>query len=139
VRQLAAFEKELPDIVKLDEAAVRRHAFGDRPYFEALIADADGKPAGMALFFHNYSTWEGKPGIYVEDIYVEEPLRGRGVGRALMRAVARVAVGRGCGRIELAALKWNPARGFYRRLGFRGLEEWELMRLEDEGMARLAE
>ena len=139
VRQLAVFEKEPPETVKMDEDAVRRHAFGERPYFEVLIAEVDGKPAGMALFFHNFSTWEGRPGLYVEDIYVDEPLRGCGVGRALMRAVARLALERDCGRIELAALRWNPARGFYNRLGFKPLEEWESLRLDGQGIARLAE
>jgi GNAT superfamily N-acetyltransferase len=138
VRELARFEKEPVEHVRMTEADVLANGFGERPYFETLIAEMDGEPVGMALFFHNFSTWEGKPGIYVEDVIVEERARGSGVGLALMRAVARTAVERDCRRIELAALDWNPAQGFYRRLGFRRQDEWELFRLDGDGLARLA-
>ena len=139
VRALAEFEKEPPDRVQLDEQAVLKHGFGDRAYFEVLIAEYEDAPAGMALFFHNYSTWEARPGIYLEDIYVEEHLRGTGIGRELMRALAGLAVARDCARIDLAALHWNPAQRFYGKLGFEKMDEWETYRLDGPALARLAE
>ena len=138
VRELARFEKEPLEHVRMTEADVLANGFGDRPYFETLIAEVSAEPVGMALFFHNFSTWEGRPGIYVEDVIVEERARGSGVGKALMRAVAQIAVERDCRRIELAALDWNPAQDFYRKLGFRRQDEWELFRLDGEGLKSLA-
>ncbi len=139
VRALAAYEKEPPETVRVTEADIVRDGFGERPRFEALIAEIDGVAAGFALFFPNYSTWEGLPGLYVEDIFVEESARRHGVGRRLMAAVARIARERGFARLDLAMLDWNPARGFYRRLGFRHMELWQPFRLESralEGLAR---
>lgn len=139
VRELAIFEKEPVENVLMTEANVIANGFGERPYFETLIAEFNGKPVGMALFFHNFSTWEGKPGIYVEDVYVEETSRGSGVGYALMRAVAKLAVERDCRRVELAALDWNPAQGFYKRIGFNKQDEWDSFRLDGDGLTKLAE
>jgi GNAT superfamily N-acetyltransferase len=138
VRALAAYEKEPAQTVRITEADVVRDGFGANPRFEALIAEMDGAPAGFALFFPNYSTWEGRPGLYVEDIFVEEHARRHGVGRRLMAAVARLARERGFARIDLSMLDWNPARGFYRRLGLKQMESWQPFRLEGVSLERLA-
>ncbi len=116
---------------------MRRDAFGVPRRFEVLIAETDRKPAGFALFFPNYSTWEGKPGLYIEDIFVEESARKFGIGRKLIAAVAKIAQSRGCARIDLAVLHWNPARGFYHRLGFRHAEPWQIFRLPAADFAAL--
>lgn len=138
VRGLADFEGEPAESVRLTEADVLRDGFGASPRFEVLIAERARRPVGFALFFPNYSTWEGKPGLYVEDLFVEESERGGGVGRALMAACARVALDRGWGRLELAVLDWNPAREFYARLGMRQSEAWLPYRLDPEAVAALA-
>ena len=140
IRALATYEREPAASVKITEADVRRDGFGAHRRFEVLIAEIDRKPIGFALFFPNYSTWEGKPVLYIEDIFVEESARKTGIGRQLIAAVAKVAESRGCGRIDLAVLDWNPARGFYHRLGFRHAEVWQIFRLpESELRARAAE
>jgi GNAT superfamily N-acetyltransferase len=137
IRALAIFEKEDVANVHISDADVRRDAFGATRRFEVLIAEVDRTPAGFALFFPNYSTWEGKPGLYIEDIFVEESARGTGVGRRLIAAVAKIAHSRGCARIDLAVLHWNPARGFYHRLGFRHAEPWQIFRLTESSFASL--
>ena len=138
IRALAIYEKEAVENVKITEAGVRRDGFGERRRFEVLIAEADGNPVGFALFFPNYSTWEGRPGMYVEDIFVEESARKSGAGRMLLAAVAKIAKQRGCARVDLAVLEWNPARGFYHRLGFRHAEPWQIFRLSGSDMDALA-
>ena len=138
IRELATYEKEPPASVKITEADVRRDAFGAHRRFEALIAEVAGKPVGFALFFANYSTWEGKPGLYIEDIFVEESARKTGIGRQLIAAVAKIAQSRGCGRIDLAVLDWNPARGFYQRLGFRHADVWQIFRLPESAVRERA-
>ena len=146
VRGLAEFEYEPLEQVHLTEADVLRDGFGERPSFECLIAEQtvsrDGsaglRPVGFALFFPNYSTWEGRAGLYVEDIFVVEDARRSGAGRAIIEALARIAQGRGAPRIDLAVLDWNPARAFYERLGFAHGETWLPYRLEAAGIARLA-
>lgn len=138
VRQLAVYEKEPAENVRITEADVRRDGFGASPRFEALIAELDGEPAGFALFFPNYSTWEGRPGLYIEDIFVEERARKSGIGRALIAAIAKIARARGCVRVDLQVLDWNPAREFYRRLGLRHLETWQPFRLTGAQLATLA-
>jgi GNAT superfamily N-acetyltransferase len=138
IRALAVFEKDQVEHVRITEADVRRDAFGKSRRFEVLIAEIDRKPVGFALFFPNYSTWEGKPGLYVEDIFVEESARKSGLGRKLIAAVAKVAQSRGCARIDLAVLDWNPARGFYDRLGFRHAEPWQIFRLGASNFPALA-
>ena len=135
VRSLAEFEKEPLENVLIDEEAVLAHAFGEHPKFEVIIAERHGTAAGMALFFKNYSTWTAKPGIWVEELFVEEQHRKHGVGNALMREIARIAASRGCGRVELAALRWNPATEFYRHLGFEALDGWQTYRLDAAGIA----
>jgi GNAT superfamily N-acetyltransferase len=138
IRALAAYEK-LSHEVFLDEAALAEHLFGQRPYAEVLLAEESNQVVGFALFFHNYSTFVGKPGIYLEDLFVEPAHRGRGHGKALLSELARIAVQRGCGRLEWAALDWNePAIGFYRKLGAQAMEEWTTFRLMGEALRNLA-
>ena len=138
IRALAIFEKEPVEQVRITEADVRRDAFGVDRRIEALIAEIDRKPVGFALFFPNYSTWEGKPGLYIEDIFVEESARGSGIGRMLIAAVAKIAESRGCARIDLAVLDWNPARGFYNRIGFHHAQPWQIFRLGAAGLGELS-
>ncbi len=137
VHDLAAFENESHS-VKASEEDFRRNGWGDAPVFEALIAELDGAPVGFALTFRTFSTWEGQPGLFVEDLYVSPGARKHGVGRALLSAVARRAVERGYRRVDLNVLDWNPARGFYDRIGFRQLKEWLPYRLTGAGLAALA-
>ena len=137
VRELAVFEKA-PDAVLATEADFRQHGFGPEPRFEALLAFVDERPAGFALFFPNFSTWLGKPGLYLEDVFVSEWARKLGVGRRLMARLAAIAVERGWGRLDFWVLHWNPARGFYHRLGFRHMEEWLPYRAEGEALLKLA-
>lgn len=138
IRALAEYEK-LSDQVVATEAAIATSLFGERPYAEALIACADGRDVGLALFFHNYSTFLGRPGIYLEDLFVMPEARGRGIGRALLARVAQIAVARDCGRLEWAVLDWNqPAIDFYRHLGARPLDEWIVNRLAGESLRALA-
>jgi GNAT superfamily N-acetyltransferase len=137
VRELAAFERQ-PDAVKATEADLLRDGFGPERRFEARIAELDGAPVGFALFFHNYSTWEGRPGLFLEDIYVTESARRHGVGRRLIEDLAAVAVSRGCGRFDFSVLDWNPARRFYETLGFRHMNEWLPYRLDGEALGAFA-
>jgi GNAT superfamily N-acetyltransferase len=137
IRGLAAYENA-PDAVVATADDLRRHGFGPEPKFEAILASVDDEVAGMALFFANFSTWLGSPGMYLEDIYVIEAARGFGVGRALMARLAAITIERGWGRIDFAALDWNPARRFYHRLGIASLTEWVPYRAEGEALRRLA-
>jgi GNAT superfamily N-acetyltransferase len=139
IRALAEYERLSPECFA-DEAALSTHLFGPRPYAEVTIAEVDGEPAGFALFFHNYSTFLTKPGIYLEDLFVVPERRGLGLGRKLLAALAALAVERGCGRLEWSVLKWNaPAIGFYERLGAVPMEEWQVYRLTGEALQVLAE
>lgn len=138
IRALAAYERE-PEAVRLDPGELERHLFGDRRYAEVLLAEDEGGVQGFALFFHNFSTWEGKPGIYLEDLFVRPEARGRGYGRALLAELARLAVARGCARLEWSVLDWNaPAIGFYRALGAVAMDEWTTYRLTGAALERLA-
>jgi GNAT superfamily N-acetyltransferase len=137
VRELAEFERE-PQSVKSSEEDLRRDGWGETPMFEALIAELDGEAVGFALTSRTYSTWEGRPGLFVEDLYVTPDARRYGVGRTLLAAIARRAVERGYRRVDLNVLDWNPARGFYDRIGFRQLQEWLPYRLTGDGLAALA-
>jgi GNAT superfamily N-acetyltransferase len=137
VRELADYEK-LADQVRITEADVLRDGFGERPRFECLLAELDGEAVAFALFFHNYSTFEGRPGIYLEDLHVTEAARGLGIGQRLMGRLAALALERGCRRLELWALHWNPARDFYQRLGFRQMEDWLPYRIDGDALWRLA-
>jgi GNAT superfamily N-acetyltransferase len=137
VRELADFEGLL-DQVRITEADVLRDGFGERPRFACLLAEVDGAPVGLALYFEDYSTFEGRPGIFVEDLYVAEAARGLGIGQQLLARLARITVERDCRRLDLMVLHWNPARGFYERLGFRPSADWLPYRLSGEALARLA-
>lgn len=138
IRGLADYER-LRRECKATAAGLRRHGFGRRPYFETIIARRGGRPVGFALYFFTFSTFLAKPTLYLEDLFVRPDERGRGAGRALLAALARIAVRRGCGRLEWAVLDWNrPAIGFYERLGARFRREWILTRLTGAPLSRLA-
>jgi GNAT superfamily N-acetyltransferase len=138
VRDLAAFERE-PEAVEATETTLDRSLF-DEAAAEAVIAERDGSPVGFALFFHNFSTWTGKRGLYLEDLYVTPEARGSGVGRALLRHLAALAVARGCARFEWAVLDWNrPAIDFYTAMGAEMVAEWRIERVTGNALARLAE
>ena len=138
IRALAAYER-MSDEVVMDASLLRKSLFGDRPYAEVLIAEVDGEPAGFALFFHNFSTFVGRPGIYLEDLFVTPEHRGTGLGRALLKRLAEIVVERECGRLEWAVLDWNePAIGFYKKLGARPNDEWTVFRLAGEALQELA-
>jgi GNAT superfamily N-acetyltransferase len=123
----------------MDSAALRRGLFGERPYAEVLIGEEDGAPVGFALFFHNFSTFLGRPGIYLEDLFVRPEHRGKGYGRELLQRLAEIAVERDCGRLEWAVLDWNePAIGFYRKLGARPNDDWTVYRLAGDALRDLA-
>ena len=137
ITSLAAFERE-PDAVKTTPQDLLRDGFGEQPKFETLIAEMDGAPVGFALFFPTYSTWEGTAGIHLEDIFVEAAVRGQGVGEKLMQKLAAIAVERGCARLELQVLDWNPAREFYHRLSMEHMQEWLSYRVSGETLQKLA-
>jgi len=138
IRGLAEYERLL-DQVEATERQVRRHGFGRRRYFETLICRRGGRPVGFALYFFTYSTFLGRPSLYLEDLFVLPAERGNGAGRALLRELARIAVRHGCGRMEWAVLDWNrPAIRFYERLGAKLRKEWILTRLSGAPLERLA-
>ena len=137
VKELAAYERLL-HTVQATEADLREALFGPRPVAEAIVADRGGRAVGFALYFHNYSTFIGRPGIYVEDLYVRPAHRGQGIGGALMRHIIRLARDRRCGRVEWAALEWNePAIRFYEAMGAKALNEWRIFRLTQEAMEKV--
>jgi GNAT superfamily N-acetyltransferase len=139
IRALAAFERA-PDAVTATEEGLIRDGFGANPFFHCLIAEHNGRPAGFAFYFFNYSTWVGRPGIYVEDLFVYPEFRGLGIGKALLKQVARIAVENGCQRLQWEVLDWNtPAIDFYRAMGAEFLDEWRNVRLSGEALRRLAE
>jgi GNAT superfamily N-acetyltransferase len=140
IRELAEYEHLAHEVV-LDADELREHLFGARPYAEVLIAESDGGDAvGFALFFHNFSTFLGRPGIHLEDLFVRPETRGHGHGLALLRALGRVARDRGCGRIEWNVLEWNePSIAFYESLGAQPMAAWLLYRLTGDAMDALAD
>ena len=138
IRALAVYERE-PAAVTATEADLERDGFGPNPFYFCLIAEHEGRPAGFAFYFFNYSTWQGMPGIYLEDLFVEPELRGLGIGKALLERVAAIAVEKGCGRLNWAVLDWNkPAIEFYRAMGAEFLDEWRTVRVTGEALERLA-
>jgi len=138
IRGLAEYER-LAHQVTATEATLRRALFGSRPGAEVIIAEAGGEAAGFALFFHNFSTFVGKHGIYLEDLFVKPGWRGKGVGRRLLVHLARLAVERDCGRLEWAVLDWNePAIRFYRGLGAQPMQDWTVFRLAGDTLHQLA-
>ena len=139
IRELATYERA-PDEVTATEEQLVDVLFGEKPVAEVLLAFEGRSPVGFAVFFHNFSTWLGRPGLYLEDLFVKPDKRGKGYGRALLVDLAKVARDRGCGRMEWAVLDWNePAIKFYRSLGAKPMEEWTVFRLTHDGIARLAQ
>lgn len=138
VKDLAIYEKLEHEVVA-NEALFREHLFGDRPVAEVLIAEWDHEAVGFALFFNNFSTFLGRPGIYLEDLFVLPAMRGRGVGKSLLAYLAQLAVSRGCGRLEWSVLDWNePAIQFYRSIGAAPMDEWTVQRLTGAALEALA-
>ncbi|MDH3626040.1 MAG: GNAT family N-acetyltransferase [Acidobacteriota bacterium] len=138
IRELAEFENLRSEVVATEES-LRQTLFGPHPYAEVLIAELEDRPVGFALFFHNYSTFLGRPGIYLEDLFVTPDARGAGIGRDLLVRLARIAVERDCGRLEWWVLDWNEsAIAFYERLGARNMEGWNVFRIDADALGRLA-
>jgi GNAT superfamily N-acetyltransferase len=139
IRGLAEYER-LPHAVVATEALLAEQLFGEHPGAEVLIAEWDGLPAGFALFCHNFSTFLGRRGLWLEDLYVEPHQRGRGIGKALLARLAAIAVERGCGRLEWSVLDWNAeAIGFYRSLGAQAMDEWTTFRVTGGALTSLAQ
>ncbi|WP_397576738.1 GNAT family N-acetyltransferase [Sphingorhabdus sp.] len=138
IRDLAEYEK-LAHEVRFDEAVMAQKLFGPRTFAEVLIGEIDGTPQGFALFFHNFSTFEGRPGIYLEDLFVRPDARGSGLGKALLGKLAALAVERDCARLEWSVLDWNtPAIDFYKALGARPMDEWTVYRVDGDALTDLA-
>jgi GNAT superfamily N-acetyltransferase len=138
IRGLAEYERA-PLSAEATEQDLLRDGFGHQPRFHCVIADWDGVPAGFALYFYNYSTWKGRPGIFLEDLFVWPHHRGKGIGKALLLHVARIAVAEHCGRYEWQVLDWNtPAIDFYEALGARRMQQWLPMRVEGDALLALA-
>jgi GNAT superfamily N-acetyltransferase len=139
ILELAEYERALPGEAPVTEKDLADTLFGERPAAEVLIAYLGDEPAGFALFFHNYSTWLGKRGIYLEDLFVRPPARKHGVGFALLRQLARIALERDCGRLDWSVLTWNElAISFYKRIGARHMDDWTTFRLTGDALARVA-
>ena len=140
ILELAEYEKALPGEAPVTEPDLTKTLFGPRPAAEVLIAYLAGEPAGFALFFHNYSTWLGKKGLFLEDLFVRPAARKHGVGYALFKELARIAVDRDCGRMDWAVLDWNElAISFYRQIGARSMDEWMTFRLTGPALKQLAD
>ena len=138
IRDLAIYER-LEDRVVATEEKLRATLFGNPRFAEVIIGEEDGTPVGFALFFHNYSTFLAQPGIYLEDLFVDESKRGLGYGRQLLARLAAIATERGCGRLEWAVLDWNePSIAFYKKLGALPMDDWTVFRLSGEALASLA-
>lgn len=138
IRELADYEK-LSDQCHVTPELLHSALFGGRRYAEVIVAEADSSPAGFALFFHNFSTFLARPGIYLEDVFVRPQYRGHGIGRSLLQRLAAIAVERNCGRMEWSVLDWNEsAIGFYRRLGAVPMDEWTVFRVTGDALTRLA-
>lgn len=138
IRGLAEYERA-PDAVTATEEDLLRDGFGERPRFHVVLAEWDGAPVGFAFFFFNYSTWQGRPGLYLEDLFVVPEFRGWGIGKALLVHLARIAVEKGCARYQWQVLDWNePAIRFYEAMGARVMREWLDVRVTGDALARLA-
>ena len=137
IKELAEYERLSHEVVATEES-LREHLFGEHPVAEVMIADEGTDPAGFAFFFHSFSTFLGRPGIYLEDLYVRPEFRGRGLGRALLVHLARLAKERGCGRLEWSVLDWNePAIGFYESIGASPVGGWTVYRVTGEALEEL--
>jgi GNAT superfamily N-acetyltransferase len=138
IRDLAIYEKLLPEVVATEET-LRRTLFGDPPAAHVVIAEVAGQPAGFALYFFNYSTFLAQPGLYLEDLFVKPEFRERGIGKVLLLHLAKIANARGCGRMEWSVLDWNqPAIEFYEKIGARRMKEWQTCRLTGQALAQYA-
>jgi GNAT superfamily N-acetyltransferase len=138
IRELAVYEKMLDEVVATEES-LKESIFGGRRVAEALIGEEEGRPVAFAVYFHNFSTFLGRPGLYLEDLYVKPEMRGKGIGKAMLAFLARLAKERGCGRFEWSVLDWNePAIGFYRSLGAVLMDEWSIFRITGEALEKLA-
>ncbi|MGA2217646.1 MAG: GNAT family N-acetyltransferase [Terracidiphilus sp.] len=138
IRALALYERA-PEAAIATEVDLLRDGFGPNPFYFCLIAEHDDQPAGFAFYFFDYSTWLGRPGIYLEDLFVYPELRGLGIGKALLKKVAEIAVERGCARLKWSVLDWNtPAIDFYRAMGAEFMDEWTNVRITGEALDRLA-
>ena len=139
IRELAVYEHE-PEAVHATEDGLREYGFGPNPRFGCFLAEYDGVPVGLALYFHNFSTWTGRPGIHLEDLFVREPFRRKGIGKALLSTVARFCMDRGYPRLQWEVLGWNQnAIDFYQRHDARRMSDWSTMRVEGEALTALAE
>jgi GNAT superfamily N-acetyltransferase len=139
ILELAEYERALPSEAPVTEKDLVKTLFGKQPAAEVVIAYLGDDPVGFALFFHNYSTWLGKRGIYLEDLFVRPPARKHGVGFALLRELARLAVERDCGRLDWSVLKWNElAISFYKRIGAKPMDDWTIFRLTGDALANVA-
>jgi GNAT superfamily N-acetyltransferase len=139
IRELAEYERD-PQAAVATAEDLLRDGFGESPKFRVVIADWNGQPAGFAFFFYNYSTWQGRPGLYLEDLFVRPHFRGLGIGKALLVYLAQVAVRENCGRFQWQVLDWNtPAIEFYESLGAKVMKEWLTMRVDGEALLRLAQ
>ena len=139
IRDLAEYER-MADEVVATETSIRESLFGAHPDAEVIIAYTDDQPSGFALYFHNYSTFLGRRGLYLEDLFVKPSFRGRGIGKRLLVELARIAVERGCGRFEWSVLDWNePAIGFYKTLGAQPMDSWTIFRVTEDALTRLAQ
>jgi len=137
IKQLAEYEKLLHEVVAT-ENDIRENLFGDRKYAEVLIAEYENKPAGMALFFYNFSTFVGKPGIYLEDLFVLPEFRGKGIGKRLLLSLIKYAKEKNCGRVEWCVLDWNePAINFYKNLGAISMDEWNVFRVTGDKFSEI--
>jgi GNAT superfamily N-acetyltransferase len=138
IRDLATYERAPKEVVATEQLLVDV-VFGEKPVAEVLLAFEEESPVGFAVYFYNFSTWLGRPGLYLEDLFVKPEKRGKGYGRALLMELAKIACDRGCGRMEWAVLDWNePAIKFYRGLGAKPMDEWTVFRLTRDGIAKLA-
>jgi GNAT superfamily N-acetyltransferase len=139
IRELAEYERE-PQAAVATAADLLRDGWGPEPKFHCLIAEWNGAPAGFGFYFYNYSTWQGRPGLYVEDVFVRPDFRRRGIGKAIFIHLAQIAVRENCGRFQWQVLDWNkPAIDFYESLGAKVMSEWLTMRIEGEALKKLAE
>jgi GNAT superfamily N-acetyltransferase len=139
IRALAVYERA-PEAVIATEADLLRDGFGPNPFYFCLIAEHDGQPAGFAFYFFDYSTWLGRPGIYLEDLFVHPEFRGLGIGKALLKQVAAIALEKNCARLKWSVLDWNkPAIDFYRAMGAEFMDEWTNVRIAGEALERLAD
>ena len=139
IRDLAEYERE-PEAAIATQEDLLRDGFGPEPKYCCVIAEWGGEPAGFAFFFYNYSTWQGKPGLYLEDLFVKPTFRGKGIGKSLLLHLAKIAVAENCGRFQWQVLDWNtPAIDFYKSLGAEMMSAWLTMRVEGDNIRKLAE